>query len=187
MSLASKLIVALSELKDGLPEFSQPFCDFAVEASEVCLSENGHPLPVELRVDGEHNATCTLDWSRASQQALNSHNDHDAAAEFGAYAVALLLIPRLTEYTAIERSKKGTGFDYWLKTKEDELFQSKARLEVSGIFCGDERKLKTRCRTKITQCGKSNEHLPGYIVVVEFGRPIARLARRKPIPEDPNK
>ena len=44
------------------------------------------------------------------------------------------------QYTVIHRSRKGTGFDYWLgdEKNEDELpLQSKARLEVSGIRRAD--------------------------------------------------
>jgi hypothetical protein len=48
---------------------------------------------------------------------------------------AILLMRALTGYTVIERSRKGTGFDWWLGT-EDNLFQGKVRLEVSGILRG---------------------------------------------------
>jgi hypothetical protein len=47
-----------------------------------------------------------------------------------------MLIRQLTQFTVIERSRKGTGFDYWLGSEDEagELpFQNKVRLEVSGI------------------------------------------------------
>src|ERR1035438_522994 len=36
------------------------------------------------------------------------------------------------------RSRKGTGFDYWLGKGGDAAFAAKARLEVSGILDGGE-------------------------------------------------
>ncbi|MFN6464941.1 MAG: hypothetical protein RMZ41_024410 [Nostoc sp. DedVER02] len=51
-----------------------------------------------------------------------------------------MLIRQLTEFTVIERSRKGTGFDYWLGSEEEtgELpFQNKVRLQVPGIRKAD--------------------------------------------------
>jgi hypothetical protein len=48
---------------------------------------------------------------------------------------------------SIERSRKGTGFEYWLGTSEtdEELpFKNKVRLEVSGIRSGDSSRVKAR-------------------------------------------
>jgi len=150
------------------------------EAGSVCLYTNNHECPVDLHLDGEFDMIFDLHWQHVTQEALSSHNDPEVAVEFGAYGVAILLIPKITDYTVIERSKKGTGFDYWLRMKDDKLFQSKARLEVSGIMTGDEKTLNTRCKDKLKQCAKTNEHLPGYIVVVEFGTPRVRIKTRMP-------
>jgi hypothetical protein len=184
MPPADNVMLALDELKQGMPALSAAACGYMAEAGAVCLHQNGHPCPVDLCVDGEYDERYELRWPEVTQEALNSHNDPDAAAEFGAYGVAMLLIPRISDYTAIERSRKGTGFDYWLRTKDDVLFQSKARLEVSGIFSGDEKALKARCVVKLKQCAKTNEHLPGYVVVVEFGSPKARVRLRTPQTKD---
>lgn len=58
-------------------------------------------------------------------------------------------------------------------------FQNKARLEVSGIRNGDQKIIKARVREKLTQTEVSDKtRLPAYVVVVEFGRPVAEVRQR---------
>jgi hypothetical protein len=52
----------------------------------------------------------------------------------------------------VERSRRGTGFDYWLGKKGDNNqlpFQNAVRLEVSGIRKGDDGKIKARAKQKL--------------------------------------
>ena len=105
-------------------------------------------------------------------------NDLEEATQQGAYAVAILLIRALTGYTVIERSRKGTGFDWWLGT-EDNLFQGKARLEVSGILRGTMRRINSRIKARMDQTRQSDKlALTAYVVVVEFGTPRAKVVQR---------
>ena len=67
-----------------------------------------------------------------------THNDLQDATEAGACGLAILLVQLFVGYTVVERSVKGTGFDYWLGSENDALFQNKARLEASGILRGDQ-------------------------------------------------
>jgi hypothetical protein len=80
----------------------------------------------------------------------------------------------------VERSKKKTGFDFWLASRDSEvdLFQGLTRLEVSGIREGDSTALEARVRQKIKQTKVSDGQLPAVIVVVEFGLPVARMVER---------
>jgi hypothetical protein len=102
----------------------------------------------------------------------------DDAIEFGAEAIALLLIKEHTPYTAIERAVKGTGIDYWLgyKSNNPNILFSKtdARLELTGIL---EEKgtntIKNRIKKKMKQTEASNRTFPVYISVIEFSRPKA--------------
>jgi hypothetical protein len=92
--------------------------------------------------------------------------------------VAILLIRALTGYTVIERSRKGTGFDWWLGA-EDNLFQGKARLEVSGILRGTTRRIDSRIKARMGQTRQSDQlALMAYVVVVEFGTPRAKVVQR---------
>lgn len=97
----------------------------------------------------------------------------------GAYGIAFLLIRDLTGLGVIERSRKGTGFDYWLGHAGDDLpFQNKARLEVSGIRQGDAARQAARMSRKTKQTERSDGVLPAYVIVVEFGTPTALVVRR---------
>ena len=88
------------------------------------------------------------------------------------------MLREITGKKAIDRSKKGSGFDYWIgETDDDELiFSNKARLEVSGILSGTDSKIDTRLRTKLDQVKPSDiSGFPAYIAIIEFGQPKARV------------
>ena len=98
-----------------------------------------------------------------------------------AYGIAFLIIQELTDYTVIERSRRGTGFDYWLgkKTNNNDLpFQNAVRLEVSGIRKGDDSRIKARIKQKLEQVRPTDGKLPAYIVVVEFSNPLAFIVKK---------
>lgn len=89
---------------------------------------------------------------------------------------------KLTDLTIIERSRKGTGFDYWLGNQDSTAilpFQHMARLEVSGIRKGNQSQINARVKQKTEQTGASDaEGLPAYIIVVEFSRPISIVSAK---------
>jgi hypothetical protein len=103
-----------------------------------------------------------------------------------AAGLAILLILELTEYTIIERSVKGTGFDYWLierntYEKSDQVFpKGTARLEVSGILQSrSDTEMRTLLKKKFKQVSVSDQwSLPSVIIVLEFGRPEVQIARK---------
>ena len=111
------------------------------------------------------------------------YNDEESTTELGAYAVAFLLVLDLTDYTVIKRSRRGTGFDYWLGTGDDSEtfpFQNKERLEVSGIRSGDNSRIKARVNDKLKQVEPSNPTtLPALIVIVEFSAPLSEVVRNE--------
>ena len=85
-------------------------------------------------------------------------------------------------YEVVERAVKGTGIDYWLGDEtEGPPFQHKARLEVSGILSAKgterdvEREVAGRVKEKEQQTQSSGVVLPVYVIVVEFGRPLAEV------------
>lgn len=99
--------------------------------------------------------------------------------EHGAICLSIVLIAALTPYVVIERSRKGTGIDYWLGDGQSVLFQKKARLEVSGILKGNETSLKNRYAAKVEQTKKTDvTQLPAYISVIEFGTPKAMFTQK---------
>jgi hypothetical protein len=70
------------------------------------------------------------------------------------------------------------GFDYWMGDESAIPFQSKARLEISGIRRGDDSDIKARVRQKLKQTNQSDGLLPAYVIVVEFGSPLAEVRRK---------
>lgn len=133
----------------------------------------------ELSVHGRYSEGYRLLWPEVTDQIERCLNDPEVATEHGAVGIAVLLIKRLVGYAVVQRSRKGTGFDYWLGDEADTLFRNKARLEVSGIRHGDQKTIRARVQQKLVQTEASDEtRLPAYVVVVEFGQPLAEVRQK---------
>ena len=79
------------------------------------------------------------------------------------------IVRAVTGKKAIKRSKKGTGFDYWVgDTDDDELiFSNKARLEVSGILKGTDTEIAGRLKKKNAQVQiTGNLGAPAYVAII---------------------
>jgi hypothetical protein len=108
-------------------------------------------------------------------------NDQEFTTEQAAYGIAFMLIRQLTQFTVIERSRKGTGFDYWLGSEDEagELpFQNKVRLEVLGLRKADDSRVRARIKQKIEQTNPSDGEFPAYIIIVEFSRPLSFIVEK---------
>jgi hypothetical protein len=108
-------------------------------------------------------------------------NDLEEAVEHGAYGLAALIIAEHTHLEVVERSRKGTGFDYWLGQKGEgggALFQHAARMEVSGIQHGDDKTIEARVRKKLEQTTRTDGTLPAFIVVIEFSTPRVQVVTK---------
>lgn len=173
----------LDDLRKGMPPgIPENFGGCLCDAASVCLENRLHHSGVEMKVTGALECEpLSVTWSPTSDTVQKCYADLQFATEFGAYGIAALLVSRLTDFTVFERSRKGTGFDYWLAAKESDapLFQDKRRLEVSGLLDGEESDVKGRLKTKMTQMATGGVSLPGYGVVVHFGRPESRSALAK--------
>lgn len=120
-----------------------------------------------------------LRWPAINDQVRREWGDPEEATENGAVGIAILLVATLTEYHIVQRSFKTTGVDYWLGLREDDLFQHAARLEVSGTRRGDEKQIADRVKAKLRQVERStNSGLPVFVVVVEFGTPVAVVVKQ---------
>ncbi len=118
-----------------------------------------------------------MHWAGLPGGAVRAYGDLEEATELAACGVAILVLRDLTGLRAIERARKGKGFDDWLG-EDEPLFQNKARLEVSGILEGTDSQVRSRLKQKLEQTSKSDQlGLPAYGVVVEFGRPQTRVAK----------
>ena len=170
--------LVLESLASGFPAIPEAGGLNLAQAGAVCLDQHGHPKGVEMKVSGDFSETFNLYWPDVTDQMRRFWNDSQEATEYGAYGIACLLIRRLTSFTVIERSRKGTGFDYWLGDEGDFLFQQKARLEVSGIGKGNSQDVTQRVNIKLKQTARSDGTLPAYVIVVEFSAPTSQVVKK---------
>lgn len=176
------LAIALSSLGAGRKGISGAYGASLSEAASVCISEARHPNPAKFKVNGDFDVEAEVDWASPSQQVLDTWNDQEFATEQGAYGIAALLVEEFG-LEVVQRSRKGTGFDYWLGPlgENSNLFQGLGRLEVSGIRAGNESRIAQRTRVKLAQTTKS-DHLavPAVVAIIEFGQPAAHISQRCP-------
>lgn len=178
--------IDLSKLRLGLPGITPDFGAFLAEAGAVCFEREGHDpgplLIIQANFDTLQGRSVSMPvlWLKLIdlRHAIRCWNDTEFATEYGAVAVAILLMSELTGFAAFARSRKGTGFDYWLGEEDGPPFQKKARLEISGIRRGDNAAVAKRVNQKMKQISPSDGRLPGYIVVVEFGIPMSEVAKK---------
>ena len=145
------------------------------EAASACLDDCGHAMPARLAVEGEEECEFDLVWLEVDDQIRRTWADEQYATEQGAYGIAILVVRAIRGLTVLERSRKGTGFDYWMGEATDPLFTDKARLEISGIRRGADHIVAARVKQKVGQISASSGRLRGIVVVVEFSTPLARV------------
>ena len=174
------------------------------QAGAVCLAERGHAPGATLTVRGDYDNRYQLAWTPVTQQARRTWNDDNEATEDGAAGVAVLLASREIGQAVIVRAMKSswrypTGFDYWLgddraddtsdaeraateslvDTLADANLVARSRLEVSGIRSANDSVIRFRTRRKLRQMRTSDTlNLPGYVIIVEFGRPVAEVRKK---------
>lgn len=172
--------IDVTDIKKGLPGISSIAGSQLYEAFEVCMHLSDHREDVCLPVEGLFLDNIDVHWNDCyNEQKARTYADMQYTTEHGAICLSVMLTLSLTPYTVIERSRKGTGIDYWLGDKQTVLFQKKARLEVSGIFKGDDDILKKRHAVKVKQTAKSDSLLlPAFISVVEFSMPKVMFTKR---------
>lgn len=173
-------VLDLSTLENGFPCVTGAFGRGCAEAAAVCFEDQGHSDTADLDIKGKYRKVFRVTWPRVTEQISRCWNDLEVTTEHGAYGIAFLLIKELTGYTVIERSRKGTGFDYWLGYDSEYPFQNKARLEVSGIRNGPGREVTARVRAKLGRTNRSNTSLPFFVIIVEFSQPIAQVEKNEP-------
>jgi len=173
----------LGTLRNGMIGLSQSWGGVLAEAAAVCLEDRKHSVRTLLQGTGLFEKTRYVVWDATDEQCRLSHADMQEATEHGACGIAILLAHECTGQEVVQRSKKGTGFDYWLggsEQLEDQLpFSSnQTRLEVSGILSGTAAQVSTRVKAKKKQMDPSDDLGRGMVAVVEFGTPRAVLENK---------
>ncbi len=174
---ADSFSIDLDDLKAGTLGITPAFGESLTEAASICLEERSHSSPTAMKVHVDTIYQASISWGATDDQMRRCWKENDEATEFGACCIAALILPKTRNLHIIERSKKGTGFVYWLGSQDDpdELFQNRARLEVSGIRRGSSAIVSRRVSEKLKQIANPGAKLPAIVVVVEFGTPQARI------------
>jgi len=170
----------LATLAEGMPGLTEACGQTLAQAAAVCLEDRKHQTGVCLRRVGMMIDDLHVEWLPVDDQNRRCYADMQEATERGACGVAILVVREVTGMVVVERSKKGTGFDYWLGDKDyDGLpFQGTARLEVSGILSGTKTQIDLRIKQKKEQIAPTDQLAPGYVAVVEFGTPVAHVENK---------
>lgn len=167
----------LAKLSRGSPPGITPEMGAFAAQAAVVLFERKHKSGVQMEVVEKQTNRFKVLWPKLHADARRTHNDLPEAAEQGAYGIAFLLAEEFTKFKVIERSRKGTGFDYWLGTGDQHPFQQAARMEVSAII-DDAEAVDARVRAKMKQTDASKGKLPAFVAVVEFGQPKSVFKKR---------
>jgi hypothetical protein len=167
--------MTLTALSEGMPGLTRVSGLRMAEAAAVCFESEKHQAGVRVQKAGLIPEDFHIEWSPVDDQQRRCYADMQEATESGASGVAILVVKEITGLVVVERSRKTTGFDYWLG-KEDYgglPFAGSRRLEVSGILTGTKAQLDARVRQKKEQMKPTDHVAPGLVAVVEFGTPIA--------------
>lgn len=175
------MIDLMQQLSNGMPGLEKAIGMVFANTAAVCLENQSHSPGVLISVDGTFSSKEGLMWTLVTRQMRDSYKDLQEATEWGASGVAIALLEKFTGLVVLERSIKGTGFDYWVGargTSNQPLFRGKTRLEISGMLRGDENALAARVRQKRKQVPASSNTVPAYVAVIEFGKPKGRLIKK---------
>jgi hypothetical protein len=179
MSSQAVQAITLNQLDAGLPGLSKTWGGLIAEAGAVCFERKSHTRGVNLKVKGMTSTTFQVYWNHDLTEQIAASWDDDEMIEFGACAVAILLVLELTSYTVVRRARKGEGVDYWLGYKNAEYpFQETARLEVSGILEGKNSAITARVKAKKEQTRPTDGATPAYVIVVEFSNPLSHVEQK---------
>jgi hypothetical protein len=177
MTSSSLPPIDANQLSQGLPAITPALGSTLAEAIAICLSEQNHPSGSAFYIEGDFQSAVQLRYPDITEQMRRCWNDEEYTTEQAAYGIAILLLQHLMGLTVIERSRRGTGFDYWLGPAQANLpFQRMMRLEVSGIRAGSRRLINARVKLKQAQVKRFAHPLPASIVVVEFSTPCSHIS-----------
>lgn len=184
--MTETVVLDFDKLKQALPRVRTSLVDYIYDAAVFLFRHHGHETGLRLQIRSleDHLNFATLVWTRPySECMVNTFGATDYAVEFAAEGMACLTIRATSKYTAIKRSQRNDGVDFWLAESDDLdrfAFQFAARMESKGItearYPSD---IKAKIDEGINQSKRSdNSRLPAYIMVTEFGKPVIVMVQR---------
>ncbi|MCL4266627.1 MAG: hypothetical protein KJ069_25760 [Anaerolineae bacterium] len=178
MSVSITAEINLNNLADIVQGMSPGKALFQIECCVWCMLETNKRNGEILRVlDNSLREFYSVVWDETAldMEKINNSIHDDEGIEYGAEAIALILAILKTEFDAVKRSKKGKGYDYRLVRRDSLLFQQSARLEISGILRGSNRRVTAREREKLDQVSQYVESTSACVIVIEFSGFLAKV------------
>lgn len=184
--MTDTVVLGLDTLNQALPHVRASLVEYICDAAVFLLNHHRHlsGLSCELRNLEEKLNNARFVWTRPYSECMeNTFGSTGYAVEFAAEGVACLTIRATTKFTAIRRSQRNDGVDFWL-AESDDLdrfpFQFAARMESKGItearYPSD---IKAKVDEGINQSKRSDKtRLPAYIIVTDFGKPVIVMVQR---------
>lgn len=190
-------VIDIERLRTGVGCLDVDHCIATCGAAQVALTEAGHPISVSCEVTDQGIPHFMVELRRAEMDPLSkmrSWRQRQRLGEWAAEGIAFLMIESFTPFTVVDQSEvdtragQGTGIDYYLGAKEDldcededDFPEHLARLEVSGILGPSSSSFSARVTNKIERSKQSDgDGTPAYIIVVDFGPPVANFTKRMP-------
>lgn len=181
--------IDLQSLATNVPAPTPFATGYHMESCMMCMDKAGHRSGVALPVDFEGvSDTAIILWpGSVTATMVRTYVDENKRVDYGACALALLIVAQFTDFVAIRQSATGTRIDYYLApavaTDDDLIFNGAALLEVSGIQAAAgsntvDRRIqlrRNRLLRRPTPAPGAPPDPPTYICVVEFGSPVAKV------------
>ena len=160
---------------DNIPLLMPELIALKGKAAAYCFELQGLNSNTFLNVTGIENNGINLCWDNLKEIEFSSLKDNQESTEWGAEAVAFIIVKYLTNFNVVERSRKGTGFDYHISKDSDYvLFQNTAKLEISGILKKSKtNSINNRIKYKIKQATEYHNDLALLVIITEFSSPQA--------------
>jgi len=173
----------LNILKTKLPGITEGQGYFLWEAALLCLVENNHNSGTIIQIKGKFVEAFQLIWEgEVTTEMKQNWGDVKEATEYGAMAIAILVILALTNFVILGRSRQGTSVDYFLTSSTSTLVfpEPDAALEVSGLLKETKgNTINMRINDKLRRLEKLGyKQLKTFVIVTEFGQPKTKIVQK---------
>ena len=170
----------LDNLKDGIGGLTEAFGTFLVEAAMYCLEQNNHNGQAVLQVEGYFDEKFELIWSgRLTEEVKGSWYDRKEATEYGATAIAILLVNELTDYNKFKRTRGGTDYIISKGKSTNTKLSDISYLEISGLWKETKNNTLTmRVNLKRKQVERTIIDASAFVIVTEFGNPKTKIHKQ---------
>jgi hypothetical protein len=155
-----------------MPGITPDYASVISACAGICLKHHDHETFVTLKLEGSRQANVAMTWREpvAAEIACYGQASDPDVIRWAAECVAIRVIAHVLGLHVVEKSWRGTGFDFWLVHSHVSqwTWSDLVRLEVSGILEDNEVELRRRLREKLAQMAPTDP-IMGYAAIVMFG------------------